>query len=228
MKLIKVLLCILMMLNLVGCSGNKSSDDKKSGNEASEGIQVSTGDDSARIYNTVTNVKVTLPASLFEYVDEEISQEDLDKAAFENGFISATLNEDGSVTYVMSKDKYNAYVAELAMSIDKGLEELCNTENSTIVDIKHNADFTDYTITLDADVVGFTESFVSLAIVLYSAFYYGFTGKDMTSGVHFTYVNKSGDVLEEYSTDEMETNPVEEISVIPHFDIDTYCILTAN
>ena len=213
MKLIKVLLCILMMLNLVGCSGNKSSDDKKSGNEASEGIQVSTGDDSARIYNTVTNVKVTLPASLFEYVDEEISQEDLDKAAFENGFISATLNEDGSVTYVMSKDKYNAYVAELAMSIDKGLEELCNTENSTIVDIKHNADFTDYTITLDADVVGFTESFVSLAIVLYSAFYYGFTGKDMKSGVHFTYVNKSGDVLEEYSTDEMETNPVEEISL---------------
>ena len=213
MKIIKVLLCILMMLNLVGCSGNKSSDDKKSGNEASEGIQVSTGDDSARIYNTVTNVKVTLPASLFEYVDEEISQEDLDKAAFENGFISATLNEDGSVTYVMSKDKYNAYVAELAMSIDKGLEELCNTENSTIVDIKHNADFTDYTITLDADVVGFTESFVSLAIVLYSAFYYGFTGKDMTSGVHFTYVNKSGDVLEEYSTDEMETNPVEEISL---------------
>ena len=213
MKLIKVLLCILMMLNLVGCSGNKSSDDKKSGNEASEGIQVSTGDDSARIYNTVTNVKLTLPASLFEYVDEEISQDDLDKAAFENGFISATLNEDGSVTYVMSKDKYNAYVAELAMSIDKGLEELCNTENSTIVDIKHNADFTDYTITLDADVVGFTESFVSLAIVLYSAFYYGFTGKDMTSGVHFTYVNKSGDVLEEYSTDEMETNPVEEISL---------------
>ena len=213
MKLIKVLLCILMMLNLVGCSGNKSSDDKKSGNEASEGIQVSTGDDSARIYNTVTNVKVTLPASLFEYVDEEISQEDLDKAAFENGFISATLNEDGSVTYVMSKDKYNAYVAELAMSIDKGLEELCNTENSTIVDIKHNADFTDYTITLDADVVGFTESFVSLAIVLYSAFYYGFTGKDMKSGVHFTYANKSGDVLEEYSTDEMETNPVEEISL---------------
>lgn len=213
MKLIKVLLCILMMLNLVGCSGNKSSDDKKSGNEASEGIQVSTGDDSARIYNTVTNVKVTLPASLFEYVDEEISQDDLDKAAFENGFISATLNEDGSVTYVMSKDKYNAYVAELAMSIDKGLEELCNTENSTIVDIKHNADFTDYTITLDADVVGFTESFVSLAIVLYSAFYYGFTGKDMTSGVHFTYVNKSGDILDEFSTDELETNPVEEISL---------------
>ena len=33
MKLIKVLLCILMMLNLVGCSGNKSSDDKKSGND---------------------------------------------------------------------------------------------------------------------------------------------------------------------------------------------------
>ena len=212
MKLIKVLLCILMMLNLVGCSGNKSSDDKKSGNEASEGIQVSTGDDSARIYNTVTNVKVTLPASLFEYADEEITQEDLDKVAFENGFISATLNEDGSVTYVMSKDKYNAYVAELAMSIDKGLEELCNTENSTIVDIKHNADFTDYTITLDADVVGFTESFVSLAIVLYSAFYYGFTGKDMTSGVHFTYVNKSGDILDEFSTDELETNPVEEVT----------------
>ena len=112
----------------------------------------------------------------------------------------------------MSKDKYNAYVAELAMSIDKGLEELCNTENSTIVDIKHNADFTDYTITLDADVVGFTESFVSLAIVLYSAFYYGFTGKDMTSGVHFTYVNKSGDTLDEFSTDELETNPVEEVT----------------
>ena len=212
MKLMKVLLCILMMLNLVGCSGNKSSEDSQSSNESNEGIKVSTGEDSTRIYNTVTNVKVTLPASLFEYADTEVTQEELDKAAFENGFISATLNEDGSVTYVMSKDKYNAYVAELTMSIDKGLEELCNTENSTIVDIKHNADFTDYTITLDADEVGFTESFVSLAIVLYSAFYYGFTGKDMTSGVHFTYVNKSGDVLVEFSTDELETNPVEEIS----------------
>ena len=212
MKLIKILLCIFMVLNLVGCSGNKSSDDTKSSNESNEGIKVSTGENSTRVYNTVTNVKVTLPASLFEYADTEVTQEDLDNAAFENGFISATLNEDGSVTYVMSKDKYNAYVAELAMSIDKGLEELCNTENSTIVDIKHNADFTDYTITLDADVVGFTESFVSLAIVLYSAFYYGFTGKDMTSGVHFTYVNKSGDILDEFSTDELETNPVEEIS----------------
>lgn len=211
MKLIKILLCIFMVLNLVGCSGNKSSDDTQSSNESNEGIKVSTGENSTRVYNTVTNVRVTLPASLFEYADEEITQEDLDKVAFENGFISATLNEDGSVTYVMSKDKYNAYVAELTMSIDKGLEELCNTEDSTIVDIKHNADFTDYTITLDADEVGFTESFVSLAIVLYSAFYYGFTGKDVTSGVHFTYVNKSGDVLEEYSTDEMETNPVEEV-----------------
>lgn len=211
MKLIKILLCIFMVLNLLGCSGNKSSDDTQSSNESNEGIKVSAGEDSTKIYNTVTNVRVTLPASLFEYADEEITQEDLDKVAFENGFISATLNEDGSVTYVMSKDKYNAYVAELTMSIDKGLEELCNTEDSTIVDIKHNADFTDYTITLDADEVGFTESFVSLAIVLYSAFYYGFTGKDVTSGVHFTYVNKSGDVLEEYSTDEMETNPVEEV-----------------
>ena len=212
MKLIKILLCIFMVLNLVGCSGNKSSDDTQSSNESNEGIKVSTGENSTRVYNTVTNVKVTLPASLFEYADTEVTQEDLDNAAFENGFISATLNEDGSVTYVMSKDKYNAYVAELTMSIDKGLEELCNTENSTIVDIKHNADFTDYTITLDADVVGFTESFVSLAIVLYSAFYYGFTGKDMTSGVHFTYVNKSGDILDEFSTDELETNPVEEVT----------------
>lgn len=212
MKLIKILLCIFMVLNLVGCSGNKSSDDTQSSNESNEGIKVSTGENSTRVYNTVTNVKVTLPASLFEYADTEVTQEDLDNAAFENGFISATLNEDGSVTYVMSKDKYNAYVAELTMSIDKGLEELCNTENSTIVDIKHNADFTDYTITLDADVVGFTESLVSLAIVLYSAFYYGFTGKDMTSGVHFTYVNKSGDILDEFSTDELETNPVEEVT----------------
>lgn len=211
MKLIKILLCIFMILNLVGCSGNKSSDDTQSSNESNEGIKVSTGEDSTKIYNTVTNVKVTLPASLFEYADTEVTQEDLDKVAFENGFISASLNEDGSVTYVMSKDKYNAYVAELTMSIDKGLEELCNTEDSTIVDIKHNADFTDYTITLDADEVGFTESFVSLAIVLYSAFYYGFTGKDVTSGVHFTYVNKNGDILEEFSTDEMETNPVEEV-----------------
>ena len=52
MKLIKILLCILMMLNLVGCSGNKSSDDKKSGNGKSEGFQVSTGGDLTRIYNT--------------------------------------------------------------------------------------------------------------------------------------------------------------------------------
>ena len=95
---------------LVACGGG--SETQSGGNATSEketensaGVQVDEG---------LLNVDVTLAASFFEdQTEEEIKAE-----AKENGYSDCKINDDGSVTYTMSKKKHAEMLDEMKTSFD--------------------------------------------------------------------------------------------------------------
>ena len=94
-KLVSLLLTLALMMSLVACGGG--SETQTNGNASAEketensaGVQVDEG---------LLNVDVTLAASFFEdQTEEEIKAE-----AKENGYSDCKINDDGSVTYTLSK-----------------------------------------------------------------------------------------------------------------------------
>ncbi len=66
------------------------------------------------------NVTITVPKDFIG----DTTQEDIDKSVKEKGYKSGTLNDDGSVTYVMNKEQHNELMKGIKESIDNSLAEM--------------------------------------------------------------------------------------------------------
>lgn len=168
MKKITFAAFLLMIALLTACNANEESkaNEAEQQQKESEGISVDKG---------LLNVEVTLPASFFEDgdIDAAIAE------AKEEG-IDVTKNENGSVTYKMSKAKHKEMMAELEDSLLASIEELKNGEDfASIKDIQHNKKFTEFTLVVDKDA--FENSFDGFAVFglgLSGAMYQLFNGAD--------------------------------------------------
>ena len=107
-------------------------------------------------------VRLTLPK---EFVGEEITQEKLDAEAG-IGYLSAKLNEDGSVTYKMTKKQHKTMLDEMVKSIDDALNQMVDSSDYSFAEITHNKDFTSYDVKLDTDEIGFAESFMTFGFFM--------------------------------------------------------------
>ena len=59
-----------------------------------------------------------------------LAEEDIKAAAAENGFKDCTINEDGSVTYKMSKSKHKEMLNDLKSSFDESIASLLEGESA--------------------------------------------------------------------------------------------------
>lgn len=116
-------------------------------------------------------VKVTLPA---EYVSGS-TQESLDAGAGQN-YTSAKLNEDGTVTYKLTKLQHNNMMSSLNSEFDNGIQEVINDENNTIVSVNHNDDFTMFDVIVSGTELSMTDSFYTLAFYTWGGTYGIFSG----------------------------------------------------
>lgn len=90
-------------------------------------------------------VDITLPASMFE--GEDMAAFDADAYANENGFISAVVNDDHSVTVAMTKAKHKELIDEMTASLNSSFSEYVEAEETPYIkDISHNDDFSSITI----------------------------------------------------------------------------------
>lgn len=168
MKKITFAAFLLMIALLTACNANEESkaNETEQQEKESEGISVDKG---------LLNVEVTLPASFFEDgdIDAAIAE------AKEEG-IEVTKNENGSVTYKMSKAKHKEMMAEVEDSLLESIEELKNGEDfASIKDIQHNKKFTEFTLVVDKE--GYENSFDGFAVFglgLSGAMYQLFNGAD--------------------------------------------------
>lgn len=90
-------------------------------------------------------VDITLPASMFE--GEDMSTFDTDAYVKENGFLSAAVNDDGSVTVTMTKSKHKELIDEMSASLDTSFAEFVEAEDTPYIkEISHNDDFSSIVI----------------------------------------------------------------------------------
>lgn len=111
--------------------------------------------------NSSNNVEITLPASFF--MDEEDFDEVIEEAKAE-GVQEVIKNDDGSVTYKMSKATHDKIMKELEDELVQYLEEITNEETlKSIKGISHNNKFTEFEMTVDREA--FENSFDGFAIL---------------------------------------------------------------
>ncbi len=175
----------------------KAEDDGLSDLEAMGDVEVDKG---------LFNVTLNIPADFIG----ETTQEELDKTVKEKGFKSATLNPDGSVTYVINKKQQEEMLEDVRKSIDEGLAEMANSEDyPTITNVTANDDYTSFTITTKSaskDDIGLNESFSVLALYMYGGMYGVFSG-ERVDNVHVDFVNEaSGEVISSADSKDMETD----------------------
>ncbi len=137
------------------------------------------------------DVTITIPA---DYV-ESTTQEELDEAVKEHGY-KATLNEDGSATYVMTKSQHKEMMDELTSSMQESLDSMAGSEEyPNITSVTANSDFTEFTVTTTNSKPDLTESFSVMAFYMYGGMYNIFNGTEVDN-IHVDFVNAdSGEVI---------------------------------
>ena len=180
-------------------TGDKEKEDQNAG-------QASTGEGGIDVDKGIMNVEITIPAEAAEtYGFNFESQEDADAYAKEQGFKSVTLQDDGSITIVMSKSKHKKMMEELSKSIDEELQKMIGSEDyPNFTAVEHNDDYTSFTVTTKSEELGFTESFSSLGFYIFGGMYNSFNGTPVDN-IHVDFINEaSGEVIESFDSKNME------------------------
>ncbi|MBR0161935.1 MAG: DUF5067 domain-containing protein [Oscillospiraceae bacterium] len=126
-----------------------------------------------KIENGLLTATITLPP---EFLNENITQEEIDSRAGP-AYISGHLNEDGSVTYMMTKGQHKAMLDSFMETIDAGLADLISDGQLAFTDINYNEDLTVYDVYLSTNQVGIYEGITAYALFFYSGYYGILAGK---------------------------------------------------
>ena len=196
--------------------------------------QASTGDSGIDVDKGLLNVEITIPAETAEYYGFNFeSQEEADAYAKEQGFKSATLGDDGSVTIVMSKSQHKKTMEGLRTTIDESLQEMIGSEDyPNITAVEHNDNYTSFTVTTKSEELSFNETFSTFAFYIYGGMYNSFNGTP-ADNIHVDFVNEaSGDVIDSFdsknmsdgsaSDDSSESNPADSEDYAAQLDKEEY------
>jgi len=165
------MIMMILMLFLSACSGDNKENDKSEGNkETTEQSQ----NENIEVDKGLLNVEITLPADMFE--GEDIEQVIAD--AKEDGVKEVIQNEDGSLTYKMSKAKHKEMMKEMETSINETIEDMKTSEEyPSIKDITHNKDFTEFTVIVNkSEFENGWDGFAVFGLGISGAYYQLFNG----------------------------------------------------
>lgn len=190
-----ILLALALALSLCACGGAGTSASAGTGASsaaapsaaAASGAADSLAQDEAElsaigdveVVNGILTVSVTMPA---EFVGDDTTQETLDRNAGES-YVSAKLNEDGSVTYKLTKAQYHTMLDGMTAGMEEGLQSMIDDDTYSISAIEHNGDYTQFDVTLDSGELGTYDSIMVIAFYAYGGLYGVFTGKTPASVV---------------------------------------------
>ena len=143
-----------------------------------------------QVENGIMTVSLNVPADLAK----NISQETID-AGIGTQYQAAFRNQDGSITYKMTKEQHQAMLEQLAVSFDNSLKEMIDNENYTISNITRNNDFTVFDITLDGAEPSASDSFAAFSLYMYGELYGVFNGK-RPEHVIVNYLDSNGNLID--------------------------------
>lgn len=181
-----------LALCLTACSGGAASS-AAAGSDAA--ASTSASEDGLNVEKNLFSVTLTYPASM---VDEGTTQDSLnDEIKDIDGIKSATLNEDGSVTYIMTKAYHKQIVDDMAQTIDESMAEMVGSEDyPNFTNVEANEDYTVFTVTTKSKALSLDESLSLLQFYTEGAFYSVVSGNDADS-IHVDFVNAdTGEVID--------------------------------
>ncbi len=149
------------------------------------------------------SVTITFPA---DFVGES-SQERIDQnVAEDDGILEGTYNDDGSVTYVMTNEKYQELLDTTAQSIDESLQEIVDSDDyPNVLSITHNEDYTEFTVECAENFIGANNSMLALQFYAYGGMY-GVVLGESPENVHVEYIyTETGELIEDADSRDMET-----------------------
>lgn len=177
----KLLALLAMLALLLAACGNEETTTAKdetkesqTASETTEGEEEESEEGGVNVDKGLFSVEVTLPASFFE--GEDVAETVAN--AEENGFGEATVNDDGSVTYKMSKSKHKEMMAELATSVEETKTELVESGDfPSIKSVETNKDYTSFTINVDrAAYENSFDAFATMSVGVVGSYYQAFNG----------------------------------------------------
>jgi major membrane immunogen (membrane-anchored lipoprotein) len=170
MKKLIVFMSVMIVL-LSACSDSEKTAGEKEEvtekkTEESEAVEVDKG---------LLNVEVTLPASMFEGEDADSSIAEAEKEG-----IKVTRNDDGSVTYKMSKAKHKEMMKEMQTELEKTIADTKNGEDyPSVKEVTNNKDFSEFTLEVDREAYENSfDGFAAFGLGLSGMFYQLFNGVD--------------------------------------------------
>lgn len=146
------------------------------------------------------NVTITIPSDFAG----ETTQDELDETCHTLGYKSITLNDDGSVTYVMTEEQHEQMVTEVKTQINSQVQEMVGSEDyPNITDITVNDTFTQYTITTKSTQLSLEESISVFGFYIYSGMYSVFSGEEIDN-IHIDFVNAdTGEIINSSDSSDM-------------------------
>ncbi|WP_110928162.1 hypothetical protein [Bacillus massiliglaciei] len=165
MRKISWIILVLATALLSACSASESAEKKP--NDKEEGVSVDKG---------LLNVEITLPASMFE--DEDIDTVIAD--AKKDGVKEVTKNEDGSLTYKMSKAKHREMLKEVESSIQESIDDAKTSKDYvSIKDVTHNKSFSEFTLLVEkASYENSMDAFAAIGFGISGMMYQIYNGAD--------------------------------------------------
>lgn len=205
-RIFALVIACAMILNLSACgSGTSSTVPSSSSSVATSSSSVSSdasSTDGVSKSEGLFNVTITYPA---DWVGES-TQSDLDQEVEESngGIKSATLNEDGTATYVMSKAYQDKLLQDISDNITEDLNALVGSDDyPSFTAVETNSDFTQFTITTTSSELDLNEAFSVMLFYMYSGLYSVVSGEPVEN-VHVDFVNAdTGEIIE--SSDSADT-----------------------
>ena len=166
---------LLTLLTLAACSSKDETGEKVDNSKQEDKNTEETGE-TVGVEKGLLNVEVTVPASFLEGedIDTVVAQ------AKEEGIKDVKKNEDGSVTYKMTKAQHKEMMKEMKASVTEYVDELIKDEEfASIKNVEVNKDISKFTLTVDKEAFENSfEGFAVLGLAMSGMFYQVYDGVD--------------------------------------------------
>ena len=208
-RIIAFTLALLLVLSLAGCGSSEpqtsvttqAATNSTTSTETTTGFEDLEAIGELEVDQNLFTVEITVPA---DFLGEGITQESLDADAAASNYISATLNDDGSVTYVMTKAVHDEMMVGVRDNIQQALEEMVGSEEfPSFTKVEANDDFTQFTVETTSTELGLVESFSVLGFYMFGGMYHAFNGTQVDD-IAVTFINAdTGDTVGEAHSSDM-------------------------
>jgi len=169
---------------LAGCGPDVTDEEDEEQKEVVDnGVEVEeeTGNEGIEVEEGIFDVSITIPPGMVDEMAEADETEELKEEARETGDVEVIENEDGSLTYKMSRATHNKMMQEIREGIDDYVREVLEGDDfRTVENIEYDNDLTSVVITVMSEEEfrsGF-DAFIVFGLGLQAMFYQVFDGVD--------------------------------------------------